>query len=216
MSMNGSRASRWLIWSGPLFAVLFLIVSFSMGNAPSENASGAKLITYYHDHRTGLLASVFLSPLAAVLLVLFAAQVRARARNAAENLTGPTVLVSGAVLWAAGLLLGSTIGLAQLDAADKKQAEASVALNFLSSASWIPFIAGIAVFLVGAGMTGLGSRITPRWLGWAALVVGIVSLAGPGGFIGFFGGPLWMLIAGIMLAVGSGNRSAAHPAAPAG
>jgi hypothetical protein len=169
-------------------------------------------MAYYHDHKTSVLASVFLSPLGAALLLIFAAQVRARARAARDNVTGPTVLVCGAVLWASGLLIGSTVSLAQVDAADKKQAEASVALNLLSNATWLPFIAGIAVFLIGAGMTGLGAQVAPRWLGWAALVLGIVSLAGPGGFVGFFGAPLWILIAGITLAMR--DRSPAVPPAP--
>jgi hypothetical protein len=211
--MNGGRASRWLIWSGPLFAVVFLIVGFSTGSTPGDGASAAKVMAYYHDHRTAQLISVFLAPLGAALLVLFAAQVRLRARALRQATTGPTVLLSGAVLWGAGLLYGSAISLAQVDAADKKQAEAGLALNQLSNASWIPFIAGIAVFLIGAGMTGLGTRLTPQWLGWAALVVGVVSLAGPGGFVGFFGAPLWMLIAGVVLAMRDRAPSTGVPTA---
>jgi hypothetical protein len=211
--MNGDRASRWLIWSGPVFAVVFLVLGFATGSPPGDGASAAKVMTFYHDHRSGQLTSVFLSPLGVALLVLFAAQIRVRARALRQSTTGPTVLLAGAVLWGAGLLLGSAITLAQVDAADKKQAEAGLALNQLSNASWIPFIAGIAVFLIGAGMTGLGTGLTPKWLAWAALVVGVVSLAGPGGFIGFFGAPIWMLIAGIMLATrrAAGTASAPSP-----
>ena len=209
--MNGDRASRWLIWSGPLFAVVFLVLGFATGSPPGDGASAAKVMAFYHDHRTGQLTSVFLAPLGAALLVLFAAQVRVRARALRQATTGPTVLLAGAVLWSGGILLGSAITLAQVGAADKKQAEAGLALNQLSNASWIPFIAGIAVFLIGAGMTGLGTALTPKWLAWAALVVGVVSLAGPGGFVGFFGAPVWMVIAGIMLAVRRTTPAAAAP-----
>jgi hypothetical protein len=209
--MNGDRASRWLIWSGPLFAVVFLVLSFATGSPPGDGASAAKVMAFYHDHRNGQLTSVFLSPLGAALLVLFAAQVRMRARSLRQTTTGPTVLLAGAVLWAGGLLLGSAITLAQVGAADKKQAEAGLALNQLSNASWIPFIAGIAIFLIGAGMTGLGTAITPKWLGWAALAVGVVSLAGPGGFIGFFGAPVWILISGILLATRNRVGSSTTP-----
>jgi hypothetical protein len=209
--MNGDRASRWLIWSGPLFAVVFLVLSFATGSPPGDGASAAKVMAFYHDHRNGQLTSVFLSPLGAALLVLFAAQVRMRARSLRQTTTGPTVLLAGAVLWAGGLLLGSAITLAQVGAADKKQAEAGLALNQLSNASWIPFIAGIAIFLIGAGMTGLGTAITPKWLGWVALAVGVVSLAGPGGFIGFFGAPVWILISGILLATRNRASSSTTP-----
>ena len=213
--MNGDRASRWLIWSGPLFALVFLILGFSTGSTPGDGASAAKVMTYYHDHRTAQLVGSLLAPLGAALVVLFAAQVRLRARELRQGTTGPIVLLSGAVLWASGLLLGSAISLAQVDAADKRQAEAGLALNQLGNAAWIPFIGGIAVFMIGAGMTGLGTGVTPKWLAWAALVVGVVSLAGPGGFLGFFGAPLWMLIAGIMLAVRSRMPAAIPPLAPA-
>ena len=205
--MNGDRASRWLIWSGPLFAVVFIVLSFGTGSPPGNGASAAKVMAFYHDHRGGQLASALLAPLGAALLVLFAAQVRMRARALRDGTTGPTVLLAGAVLWGAGLLLGSSITLAQVGAADKKQAEAGLALNQLSNASWIPFIAGVAVFLIGAGMTGLGTALTPKWLAWAALVVGVVSLAGPGGFLGFFGAPVWILITGITLAIRAPARS---------
>ena len=198
--MSDNRTSRVLFWTGPVFAVVFLVLAFATGDSPSEKASAAKLIKYFHDHKGVLLASVLLSALACVLIIVFAAQVRVRARETRQNLAGPTVMVGGAVLWSAGLLTGSMITLAQIDASDHKLNDASVTLNALNQASWVPFISGIAVFLVGAGMTSLGTRIVPTWLGWLALVVGIVSLAGPGGFVGFFGAPVWILIAGIYLA----------------
>ena len=166
--MNGDRASRWLIWFGPVFAVLFLVVGFATGSPPGDGSSAAQVMAFYRDHRGGQLTSVFLSPLGAALLVLFAAQIRLRARALRQATTGPTVLLAGAVLWGGGLLLGAAITLAQVGAADKKQAEAGLALNQLSNASWVPFIAGIAIFLVGAGMTGLGTSLTPKWLAWAA------------------------------------------------
>jgi hypothetical protein len=79
----------------------------------------------------------------------------------------------------------------------------------------VPFIAGIAIFMIGAGLALLGSRIVPVWLGWIALVVGVVSLAGPGGFVGFFAAPVWILVVGIVLAVRRTEVPvAARPAAP--
>ena len=205
--MTDNRSSRLLLWTGPVFAVVFMVLSFASGDSPSETASAAKLIKYFHDHKGVTLASVFLSALGCALLITFAAQVRVRARELRQNLAGPTVMVGGAVLWSAGLLTGSMITLAQIDASDHKLQDASVTLNALNQASWVPFISGIAVFLIGAGMTSLGTKLVPTWLGWLALVVGIVSLAGPGGFIGFFGAPVWILIAGIYLATTKRNAA---------
>jgi hypothetical protein len=212
--MNSSK-SRILFWTGPVFAVLFIVLGFLTGDTPGEKSSGQKLINYFDDHKNALMASVFLSALACALLIVFAAQVRVRARESGQNLAGPSVMVGGAVLWSAGLLTGSMITLAQVDASDRKNPDASVTLNYLANASWLPFIAGIAVFLIGAGMTALSTRIVPAWLGWLALVVGIVSLAGPGGFVGFFGGPLWLLIAGVYLATRSDSTATQNTRVPA-
>jgi hypothetical protein len=110
-------------------------------------------------------------------------------------------MLGGAILWAGGLLLSSVIELAQVSASDHGRSQVAQTVNVLSSADWIPFIGGIAVFLVGAGLAVLTSRVLPVWLGWVAIVGGVVSLSGPGGFVGLFLAPIWILIAGIMLAV---------------
>lgn len=212
--MSDNRSSRHLFWTGPVFAVAFMVLSFAAGDSPGEKASAAKLNAYFHDHKNVLLVSVLLSALACALLIVFAAQLRSRAVELRQNLVGPTVLVGGAVLWSAGLLTGSMITLAQIDASDHKLNDASITLNALNQASWVPFISGIAVFLIGAGMTSIGTSLLPKWLGWLALVVGVVSLAGPGGFIGFFGAPLWILIAGTVLAARSRTHAQSNDVAP--
>jgi hypothetical protein len=196
--MNG----RLLVLTGPLFTVLFGVAVFAMSEeGPGEGASGRAVLDYIDDHEAQLAVGAFGGPLFAALLVVFFSQLAslARQRGPAAG-AGPAVMVSGAVLWAAGLLLGSNMELAALSAGDKDLEQVAQTLNVLIETNWIPFIAGIAVTLIGAGMTVLRSGLLPSWLGWVALVVGIIALAGPGGFLGFFVGPLWMLVAGIMLA----------------
>jgi hypothetical protein len=156
---------------------------------------------YFNTHQGRTLTSVFLSPLVATLLVLFASHIRTMVRD--RHLVpgpGPTVMLAGSVLWASGILIGSTLSLAVMTASDHGQAQVAQTVNVLCNDSWLPFIAGIAVTMIGAGMTVLGTGLLPRWMGWVALAVGVVSLAGPGGFVGFFVGPLWLLVAGVLLA----------------
>jgi hypothetical protein len=106
-------------------------------------------------------------------------------------------------------LFGAAIDLTLVSSVHHHQDAVAQVANVLNNDDWIPFIGGIAITLLGAGWTVLGSRILPVWLGWVLLVIGIVSLAGPGGFIGFFAGPLFLLIAGVWLAL---SRSTAAPA----
>lgn len=206
--MNG----RVLALAGPVFAVVFGAAVFTMSETPAEDASAQEVLTYSADHQGELMVQAFLGPALAALLVIFFSALRAAARErVVAPGAGPTVMVAGAVLWASGLLLGSTLALGLAGAGDNEQAAVAETLNVLGAVSWIPFIAGIGVTLIGAGMTTLRTRMLPRWLGWVALVVGVASLAGPGGFLGFFVGPLWMLVAGVVLLRSSdGARAAAE------
>ncbi len=195
------RNQRWMAWTGPLFAVVFLAVSLVLGDTPSEKASAQRVMDFYNSHQGRTLTGVFLTPALAALLVLFASYVRTVVRERYPGAgPGPSVMLGGAVLWASGIFLGATVSLALLTAADNNQGQAAQSLNVLSAACWLPFIAGIGITLLGAGMSVLSTGVLARWMGWVALVTGIVTLAGPGGFIGFFVGPLWVLVAGVMLA----------------
>jgi hypothetical protein len=200
--VDDTRSPRWLVWAGPAFAVVFIALVFLVeGDTPGEKSTGAQVVSYYDGHQGRTMISVFASPLAALLLVLFAAAVRGRAGRSGLAGAAAATMLGGAVLWAAGLLTGSMLELGLASSADHHQAGVAQTLNVLNSASWLPFIAGIAVFLVGAGLTVLATRVVPVWLGWVAIAAGVISLAGPGGFVGFFVGPLWMLVAGTMLAL---------------
>jgi hypothetical protein len=154
---------------------------------------------YFNSHHDRSLIQVFLAPALVAVLLLFTGELRARARERGLRGVGPSLLLSGAVLWAAGVLIGSMVDLGLVSSSDHDQSQVAQTLNVLSNDDWVPFIGGLAIFLLGAGITVLASRMLPLWLGWVALVVGVVSLAGPGGFIGFFVAPAWILVSGIVL-----------------
>ena len=201
--------SRWLAWTGPLYAVLFAIGLFALdGSTPNETASSKEIIAYFSSHKGRTMTQVFATPLLVVLLLLFFAYLRSLARGSGG--VGPTVMFGGAVLWASGMLVTTIIELTLVTSADHGQEQVAQVASVMGNDSWMPFIAGIAVTLIGAGMTVMRSGILPAWLGWVALVAGVVSLAGPGGFLGFFVSPLWVLIAGVLLA--AGKAAASDPA----
>ncbi|HUR14581.1 MAG TPA: hypothetical protein VM097_08825 [Mycobacteriales bacterium] len=199
--MNG----RLPLLAGPVFTVIFFVVTLLMSEeGPGQDASGKAVVDYVEGHEGQLFFTAFAAPALGALIVLFFSQLRtlARERSIAAG-AGPSVMIAGAVLWAGGMLVSSMLELAVLGAADDNLEQAAQTLNVILEASWLPFIGGIAITLIGAGMTVLRTALLPRWLGWVALVCGIIALAGPGGFLGFFVGPLFMLIAGMMLLVRS-------------
>jgi hypothetical protein len=197
-----ARDSRWWALAGPLFAVVFFVATMLPGDSPGEKASGAQVMAKVNDHRGLLLAGVFLTPALAALLLGFFGYLRGRARDlGSASGVGQTLMTTGAVIWAGGMLLGAVLELAMTSSSDHGQAQVAQTVNVLNNDAWLPFIAGVAIALIGAGMTVLSTRILPAWLGWVALVLGVISLLGPGGFLGFFLSPLWILVAGIMLFV---------------
>lgn len=189
---------RWMAWGGPAFLVLFVVAGALAGGDIGDDLSGNKVIEKVLDRKDGAYATVFLAAPAAMALLLFAARLRSllgASAGAARHL-----LQYGAVLYAAAVVSGAVLVLGLISAADNKEADAAQTLNTLNSVSWIPMVVGIAVFLVGAGLSVLRTGLLPTWMGWVATVVGVVSLLGPGGFAGFFVAPLWVAVAGVMLA----------------
>jgi hypothetical protein len=198
-----TRDSRWLTWTGPLFVLVFYVGALGLGGSmPGEKASADKVVAYFESHQGRSLIGVFLAPAMCTLLLLFFAYVRSLARTGGADGggVGPTVMIAGAILWASGILVGASVTLMTASAAHHGQDAVALTANVLGNDIWLPFIGGIAVTLIGAGLTVLHTGVLPRWMGWAAVVVGVVSLAGPGGFLGFFVAPVWMLVAGVLLA----------------
>ncbi|OLE37775.1 MAG: hypothetical protein AUG48_03645 [Actinobacteria bacterium 13_1_20CM_3_68_9] len=71
-------------------------------------------------------------------------------------------------------------------------------LSVLSVDFFLPFLAGIAVFMFASGICVLRHGGRPRWLGWVAIVIGVVSLT-PIGFVGFLAVFVWVLVVSIVL-----------------
>ncbi len=190
---------RWMAWGGPGFLLLFIVALALAGGNIAEDATGKHVIASIAEHKDASFAGVFLTAPVVALLLLFVARLRTLTGPAAG--AGRHLLQYGAVLYAAAIAAGGVVELGLVAATDHKQEGVAETLNVLNNDGWIPLTIGIAVLLLGAGISVLRTAVLPRWMGWVALVVGIISLLGPGGFVGFFVGPLWIAAAGIMLAV---------------
>jgi hypothetical protein len=69
----------------------------------------------------------------------------------------------------------------------------------VSNGDFYPLFGGIAILLLAAGIATVRRPALPRWLGWAAIVIGILSLAGPIGFIGALLAIIWLLVVAIII-----------------
>jgi hypothetical protein len=197
--MRSAPSRKWA-WTGIAFFVLMAVSVFLLNtDNPGEKSTAQQVMDHYNSHNGRAMADIFLTPLGAALVVIYFSYLRTRARYAGvRSDVGPTTMLSGAVIWAGGVLLGSVTELLVVDASYHHQAQVAQTANVFNNVTWIPFIAGIAVTLIGAGVTVLQSSLLPKWIGWVALVGGILSLAGPGGFVGFIVAPLFVLVSAVM------------------
>ena len=195
--MDSPRSDRWMALMGPLFLVLMIIALVLGGSSPAEDSSTAKILAHYDGEAGKILAGAFIVGPAIAALLVFIGWFRL---SFGREVGMPRKLLQyGAVIYSAALLVTASVELAEASAADDKHGEAAQAMNYLSNAIWIPIVIGAGVLLIGAGMAVLRSGVLPSWMGWIAVVVGVLSLLGPGGFAGYFVAPIWVGAAGLML-----------------
>ena len=198
--MTGSRAWRWVALTGPAAAVLLAVgAALQLDGVPGAQDAPSSVISHYAAHEGRTVAVATLGAVSAVLLLVFFSHLRALAR---ERIVapgpGPTLMIGGAVLWAAGLLLVSVLALALATAATGDMPETARTLNVLSHSLWALLFPALAVTMVGAGLTVLRSGLVPTWTGWVAVVVGGLSALGPVGVVGLVLAPLWVLVVGFL------------------
>jgi hypothetical protein len=212
--------SRWSRWA-PLCGVVFvglLVTSFAVsGSSPGVKASGAEVVRYYTAHRGHQQASGFLSLYGIVFFLFFAGALRGylRRRQDADTLAG--LSLAGAVLLAVGGSIFGGLQIALSDAPSALSPGAAQALNVISNDLFLPLIAGTCVFMIANGLAIVRHRPFPAWLGWVALLIGVVAVT-PIGFFAFLGTLAWVLVASIYMVTGERGTAVAgidDPAATA-
>ena len=207
-----ARWARLAPLTGIVFVVI-LAVSFALsGSTPGTGATGRHVIDYYGSHRGSQQASGFLGLYAVVFFLFFASTLRAYLRASLPGSALPTLSFGGAVLVAIGGTVFSSLVIALSDVPSKLSPGAAQALNVLANDFFAPLIAGTCVFMIANGLATLRSRALPVWLGWIAILIGIVAVT-PIGFFGFLGLMGWTLIVSVLLLLR--GRAAATPAAAA-
>ncbi len=213
-----NRGKDWLV---PLTGVVFfgLVVAAFAATGAGGDATNAtqktaqEIADHYKDHKDKEMLGSFLLGLAAVFFVFFAGWLRKVLREA-EGTGGMLSAVSlvGATVFAAGLGVGATIHFAVADLADDLDPVAIQAMNGIDYDFFIPLGIGMSIFMLATGISVVRHRALPKWLGWVAIVLGVVAYS-PAGFFGFMGSLVWVLVASIILAARA--RSGGAPAAGA-
>jgi hypothetical protein len=194
---------RWLAVCGAVAALLVPVAFVALaGSTPKDKASADKVVSYYRGHLNANRVAALLLAIAAVFLVLWGARLWEVLRGDGPGAAVfPLAAFGGALLASAGMLLGAVVHFALVQASFHHFASVAQTLNVLDNNDFFALVGGFAALLLAAGIATVIRPVLPRWLGWAAIVIAILALAGPIGIVGFLLGLVWILVVGILMFV---------------
>jgi hypothetical protein len=214
------RWSKLAPLTGVLFALLTVGAIVTNGeSSPEANAGALKVFVYYTKHRSEVQTSAILFALAFLVLVLFAGVLRSYLRRTAAAEGLGSLVLAGAVLMAAGALVGSGVEFGLAHNIHSLSMEEARTLNFVSDELFLPVLAGGFVFGVCAGIAILRGAALPTWLGWVAIVIGIVTIVPPASMVALLAFMVWTLVVSILMYLRTGvpadaGAASALPATP--
>jgi hypothetical protein len=195
MSETWARRAPLLGIAAAVIALISIIVGGT--STPDVDAPARDVINHYDD--SAQVISAVAGALSALLVVFFAATMRSRLR-AAESLSN-LVLVGGALFaFGIGIFAALSITLYDLASSDKAiDPGALQAINALSEDFFFPAVIGLAVWYWASGLAIFSTGVLPRWWGWVSVVLGVLSVLGPLGFIAFLLSVPWVFVTAILM-----------------
>jgi hypothetical protein len=198
---------RWVAYGGLLFVLIVVVAVVVAPNAPSSNATAAKVVSNYHNHQAAYYVSAYLIVLAVIEGLTYFWYLREYLGQVAASRRLLTVAYAGAVLFGISGTVGAGLNIALADGGHHANfpAASMQTLNLLKNDLNIPIAAaGTATFLLVTALVVLRNGGLPRWLGWAGIVLGVISATG---IVGPAGVGLWVLLTSITLLL-QGRRNA--------
>ena len=208
------RDSRgWLVplVTGLGFAVLLIISFIVSGDPKSADDGPAQVAQWYRDNKDAAEIGSFIGAVAGGFLIFFGAYLR-KVFEPGAGLMLSTLPLIGVAIVAVGATIDGTLMFAAAEAADDIPAPEIQTIQAIWDNDFLPFLLGVLVFNWSVGLAVLRSGALPKWMGWWGIVFGVVSLAGPIGFIGAPGAGLWVIIASIMLSMRARGPREPQPA----
>ena len=166
----------------PLSGIVFvaaLIVGFFVlsSGGPHVTDSAQTIASYYADHHQKAEFAVGVIAVGLVFLAIFIAFLygHLKAAETSGNLWS-TVMLIGGIAGIAAFFVAGGVHVAIADGGTHHFGlDAMVALNALDNDMLIAFVFALGLMLIGVAGATLTTVALPKWLGWAALVIGILS-----------------------------------------
>jgi hypothetical protein len=194
---------RLLPLGGIVYVVLALAgpVAFAQ-STPETSDPGSKVVAFYHAHSTRQGVAAFVLAASVPFLVAFAASLATRLwpTDGYRRPVWELILLAGAAMTGAAIAATAWIHFALADAGDNRIGVAGVqALNELDNTFWVAVNPSLGVMLLGAAGAILASQWGRRWIGWAALVLGVALFIPAADFVALLLSFLWVIVVAIML-----------------
>jgi hypothetical protein len=198
MEAMSDRLGRLAPLTGVVFAVLAVAAFGTASGAPSATASGARVIAFYEAHGSSAKTSDYLWMFALVFFMLFDGSLRCYLRRTPAAAGHSSVVLAGAAVLTAGGCVYFGFDYALATVPGHLAPAAAQALNVLALKLFLPVSAGGLVFGIASGLAILRGAQLPKWLGWAAIVIGIAT-ATPAGLLGLVAFIFWSATVSILI-----------------
>ena len=226
MTNPTTRLARLAPLAGAGAALLTFAGDLVIGPYLGSDVPASRVTAYYATHHTHVLVASVLFTYAAVLFAVFGAALWVRLRRAdVHPLVAGLALMATTVATAGDLAnAGSWYVLGDLGGTHTVSAAALQSFHMMVSAAVFPAAAGAGVLLLAVAAGGIKAAAFPRWMAWSALALGIVQLVPTPGTVGFLSSMVvlvWMLAAGVSMALrpddgaSLAGRAGSSPALPA-
>ncbi len=199
------RLSRFGPFAGVIFAVLSAVTIVITPSSPSSHATGARVIVFYEAHRTVERLSIVLGVIALAFFMFFATSLRSylRSTRSVEGLAA-LVLVAASLL-AVGLTISGGFAYALADSPGRLAPASAQTLNLLDEDVFFTMVIGVGLFAFASALAILRGARLPNWLGWVAIVIGVISFT-PAFGIALLALSVWVLVASILIYIAPHDR----------
>jgi hypothetical protein len=203
-TVERGRWERHAALTGVVAVVLWVIgalISESGASRPDEETP-ENLLTWFEDEKNTILAGELLFVFGALFFIWFLGSLRATLFRAEGGVGRVTSIAYGAGMLAALALILQAAALIQPSFVDEGvlSADGAQSLSLISDALFGVVELTLVPMFVAAGLVVLRTGVLPVWLGWASLLIAVVLLIIPIGWIGvIFLFPLWVLVTSVLL-----------------
>lgn len=192
-------------------AVVLIAAGFgAAGSTPTDDATMSEIVAFYTAHDGAQVASGVLLSLGALFFLLFLAALLSALWHSGAALLWLLVCFGGGLLFVVGITIAAGLAVFIGNLAGELDPAALQALHEANLLVVFPWTVGASAFLLGASAAVLRSDSLPPWLGWMALVLGVVAaipshvLGGAlyhVGVVSIAGLGIWTVIVSVLLAL---------------